>query len=91
MLTDHQHDENSEQGQKTWNFTHRTDDTDLKTVEAGNLNSEIVEQDHPALQANDRSRGLYDQEAQHGTLFTFDHSFDLSDLDAKQWLVCVNF
>ena len=84
MLTDHQHDENSEQGQKTRNFTHRTDDADLKTVEAGNLNSEVVEQDHPTLQANDRSRGLYNQEAQHGALFAFYHSFDLSDAQAKQ-------
>ena len=91
MLTDHQHDENGEQGQKTWNFTHRTDDADLKTVEAGNLNIEIVEQDHPTLQADDRGCGLYDQETQHGALFAFYHSFDLSDSQAKQWVVCVRF
>ncbi len=68
MFAEHQHEEDRQQRQEARDLPNRADDPDLEAVEVDDFHREVIEKDLPALQANHRSDGLNEEEAQHRPL-----------------------
>jgi hypothetical protein len=73
VLADDQHEIDGQQGEKAGNFPDRLQDAYMPPLQTDHFHGEVVEQDHPGLQADNRCSGEDDEETEHRFLFVTDH------------------